>query len=205
MQANGDADSIESGCRRHGDAPRPKVPKLQEEGDSIDAYIDRFEAFVENPGWDEGEWALMLLALLTGKALHIFSTLSKADQRDYKKLREALMKGYDLTKEGFRQKFRQARIQSGETYAQFGVSLDHHFNKWLELSDIGKDFVKLKRLLIQEQILSGCGPELTVHLKERKPQTTGELLEAAEVYHKARSDVKPPRSGFKTADKDVQV
>ena len=72
----------------------------------------------------------MLSALLTGKAaLHVFSTLSKADQRDYKKLREALMKGYDLTEEGFCRKFRQARIQSaGEMYAQFGVRLDHYFN-----------------------------------------------------------------------------
>ena len=89
---------------------------------------------------------MMLLALLTRKALHVFSTLSKADQRDYKKLREALMKGYDLTEKGFRRKFHQARIQSGETYAQFGVSLDHYFNKWLELSNVGRDFVKLKRL-----------------------------------------------------------
>ena len=196
MQANGDADSTEAGRRRHGNAPRPKLPKFQEEGDSIDTYIDRFEAFAENQGWQEGEWALMLSALLRGKALHVFSTLSKADQRDYKKLREALMKGYDLTEEGFRRKFRQARIQSGETYAQFGVRLDHYFNKWLELSDVGKDFVKLKSLLIREQILSGCGAELTVHLKERKPQTTEELLEAAEVCREARSDVKPPRSGL---------
>ena len=117
MQANGDADSTEAGRRRHGDAPRPKLPKFWEERDSIDAYFDRFEAFAENQGWEEGEWAVMLSALLTGKALHVFSTLSKADQRDYKKLREALMKGYDLTEEGFRRKFRQARIQSGEKYA----------------------------------------------------------------------------------------
>ena len=169
---------------------------MRRERDSIDAYFDRFEAFAENQGREEGEWALMLSALLTGKALHVFSTLSKADQRDYKKLREALMKGYDLTEEGFRRKFRQARIQSGETYAQFGVRLDHYFNKWLELSDVGKGFVKLKSLLIREQILSGCGAELTVHLKERKPQTAEELLEAAEVYREARSDVKPPRLGL---------
>ena len=106
------------------------------------------------------------------------------------------VKGYDLTEEGFRQKFRQTRIQLGEMYAQFGVRLDHYLNTWLELSDVGKDFVKLKSFLIREQILSGCGPELTVHLEERKPQTTEELLEAAEVYCEARSDVKPPRSGL---------
>ena len=76
------------------------------------------------------------------------------------------VKGYDLTEEGFRQKFRQTRIQLGEMYAQFGVRLDHYLNTWLELSDVGKDFVKLKSFLIREQILSGCGPELTVHLEK---------------------------------------
>ena len=90
---------------------------MRRERDSIDAYFDRFEAFAENQGREKGEWAVMLSALLTGKALHVFSTLSKADQRDYKKLREALMKGYDLTVEGYRRKFRQARIQSVEKYA----------------------------------------------------------------------------------------
>ena len=49
-------------------------------------------------------------------------------------------------REGSHQKFRQARIQSGEMYAQFGVHLDHYLNKRLELSDAGKDIVKLKSL-----------------------------------------------------------
>ena len=74
---------------------------MRRERDSIDAYFDRFEAFAENQGREEGEWAVMLSALLTGKALHVFSTLSKADQRDYKKLREALMKGVRPHRGGF--------------------------------------------------------------------------------------------------------
>ena len=44
--------------------------------------------------------------------------------------------------------------------------------------------------------MSGCKPKLIVHLKERKPQTTEELLKAAKVYHEAQSDVKPPWSGL---------
>ena len=44
--------------------------------------------------------------------------------------------------------------------------------------------------------MSGCRPKLIVHLKERKPQTTEELLNAAKVYHEAQSDVKLPRSGL---------
>ena len=60
--------------------------------------------------------------------------LPREDQDDVQKLKEAVVRGYDLTGEGFRRKFRQAKIQSGETYSQFSARLDHYFTKWVELS-----------------------------------------------------------------------
>ena len=52
IQTNVDADSTDSGQWRHGNAPRLKLPKFQEVGDSINANMDRFEAFVKNQGWE---------------------------------------------------------------------------------------------------------------------------------------------------------
>ena len=126
-------------------------------------------------------------ALLTGKALHIFSMLSRTDQVDFDNLKDALMRGYDLTEEGFRRKFRAAKIQPGETYAQFGVRIEHYFVKsWVELTETAEDFDGLKELILREQILNGCSPDLVVHLKLRQLQRTAELLTAAEVLREAR-------------------
>ncbi|KAL8595150.1 hypothetical protein ACOMHN_013823 [Nucella lapillus] len=185
-----DAPSSIPGHHRPNHAPRPQLPKFSEGSDSMDAYISRFEVFARSQGWPEREWAMILSALLTGKALNIFSTLPAVQQSDFDCLKKALLQGFDLTEEAFRKKFRSVRLQAGETYFQFGARLEHYFQKWLELSGTGEEFLELKELILREQVLTGCGPELTIHLRERQPKTTAELLQMAEIYREARADTK---------------
>ena len=111
-----------------------------------------------------------------------------AQQTSFPELKLALLRGFDLTEEGFRKKFREAKIQKGESYSQFGARLEHYLNKWIELSGTAQDFAEFKNLVLGEQVLSGCGPELTIYLRERKLKTPEELLEAAEVYREARAN-----------------
>ncbi|KAL8582543.1 hypothetical protein ACOMHN_046264 [Nucella lapillus] len=160
-----DAPSSIPGHHRPNHAPRPQLPKFSEGSDSMDAYISRFEVFARSQGWPEREWAMILSALLTGKALNIFSTLPAVQQSDFDCLKKALLQGFDLTEEAFRKKFRSVRLQAGETYIQFGARLEHYFQKWLELSGTGEEFLELKELILREQVLTGCGPELTIHLR----------------------------------------
>ncbi|KAL8611041.1 hypothetical protein ACOMHN_042657 [Nucella lapillus] len=176
--------------QRTNNAPRPKLPKFVEGSDSIDAYISRFEVFGRSQGWQEEEWAMTLSALLTGKALHIFSTLPPTQQTDFSSLKQALLKGFELTEESFRKKFRSVRLQAGETYSQFGARLEHYFQKWLELSGTQEEFGELKELILKEQVLSVCGPKLTIYLREKQPKTTEELLQLAEIHREARADQK---------------
>ncbi|KAL8589271.1 hypothetical protein ACOMHN_039914 [Nucella lapillus] len=185
-----DAPSSIPGHHRPNHTPRPQLPKFSEGSDSMDAYISRFEVFARSQGWPEREWAMILSALLTGKALNIFSTLPAVQQSDFDCLKKALLQGFDLTEEAFRKKFRSVRLQAGETYIQFGARLEHYFQKWLELSGTGEEFLELKELILREQVLTGCGPELTIHLRERQPKTTAELLQMAEIYREARADTK---------------
>ena len=76
------------------------------------------------------------------------------------------------------------------------MRIEHYFLKWVELSDTAEDFNGLKELILREQILNGCSPELVAHLKERKLHSTALFLKAAEVYREARAGEKPVRFGF---------
>ena len=76
------------------------------------------------------------------------------------------------------------------------MRIEHYCLKWVELSETTEDFDGLKELILREQILSGCSPDLVVHLKERKLHSTAELLKVAEVYREARAGEKPIRFGF---------
>ena len=100
------------------------------------------------------------------------------------------MRGYNHTEEGFKQKLRSAKIQLGETYIQFGVHTEHYFLNWVQLSQTAEDFNKLKELILWEQVLSRCSPDLVVYLKERKMHSTAELLK------EAQAGKKPVRFGF---------
>ena len=86
-----------------------------EDKDEIDAYLQRFERFARANEWDTSTWAASLSALLTGKALEAYSRLPDEDANDYEKLKEALFKRYNLTEEGYRNKFRKSIPMNDES------------------------------------------------------------------------------------------
>jgi len=77
--------------------------------DDIDSYLRHFERYSEMQGWPKADWALYLSALLKGKSVECYSRLAEAEARDYNKLKAALLRRFDLTAEGFRRKFYEAR------------------------------------------------------------------------------------------------
>ena len=54
-------------------ATLPDLPVFQDNKDSIDAYLERFERYVKLQKWDATNWAIALSALLSGKALEVYA------------------------------------------------------------------------------------------------------------------------------------
>ena len=75
-------------------------------------------------------------ALLKGRALDVYDRLSVDDAADYEKLKEALLKNFDMTERGFRKKFRYERPEKSETFIQFSSRLRSYLNKWLKMAKI---------------------------------------------------------------------
>ncbi|XP_071485282.1 uncharacterized protein [Diadema antillarum] len=170
---------------------RPSVPPLpvfQDGKDDIDAYLCRFERHATSVGWEQSDWGIAISALLTGKALSIVSRLTASESMQYEAVKKALLKGYDLTEEGYRLKFRNAKIHHGETYSQFADRIEKYLDRWVELSPYSDDAVGLKNLFLQEQILETCSKDLLMFLRERGPQKLPELLCLAEQYREAHAD-----------------
>ena len=64
------------GPGRSNGAKVPRLPTFQDGKDSLDAYLERFERFATNHQWPKETWASSLSALITGKALEVYSRLS---------------------------------------------------------------------------------------------------------------------------------
>ena len=161
---------------------KPKIPPFDDAKEQIDAYIHRFERYADAQKWDKSTWATSLSALLKGEALNVYYRLPAEDYDNYDAIKTALLKRYQLTEQGFKEKFRKAYPEHGESFTQFITRIDMYFQRWIELSGIEKDFDQLRDLLLREQALNVASKDLKVFLQERKPKNAKEMGTLAEQY-----------------------
>ncbi len=172
----------------HASVPKmPKMPPFDDQHDNIDAYLRRFERIATTQSWPSTQWAAYLSTLLKGKSLEVYSRLTQNDAEDYDAVKTALLKRYEMTEEGFHQRFRSIKIETGESFSQCTVRLDNYFTRWIELSSTAKTYEALKDLLLREQLLNLVSRDLSIFLKERKPTNATDLAQLAEHFIDARS------------------
>ena len=155
-------------------AKKPKLPAFVDGKDDLDAYLARFERTATTNGWAREEWATNLCALLTGRALNVYSRLSERDANDYDQLKEALLQRYGLTAEGYRRKLRESGPEPDESPAQYLERLTGYLRRWVNLAD-----TDIQDLIIYEQFMNSCPKPLQTHLKERVDYDLKELGEQA--------------------------
>ena len=163
------------------------MPYFDEERDFMDSYLGRFERFAETQKWKREHWAMYLSALLKGRALDVYSRMPPKQASDFERLKDALLKRYQLSADGFKKRFCSAKPEAGETASQFLTRIDNYQKCWIELAKATKSYAGLKTLIVQEQYLSTCPKEMAMHLKEGKQKTITELEDVAENYVEAHA------------------
>ena len=148
------------GVEKAAHARNPKLPYFEETKDKMDSYLSRFEKYAVANKWDRSIWAAYLSALLKGRALEVYDRLSVADANDYEKLKDALLKNFDMTERGFRKKFRNDRPERSETFIQFGSRLRNYLDKWINMAKIENTFEAICDFMARDQFLESCSREL---------------------------------------------
>ena len=164
----------------------PKLPYFEESKDKMDSYLSRFEKYATANKWDKNVWAAYLSALLKGRALDVYDRLSTEDAADYDKLKDALLKNFDMTERGFRKKFRYSRPERSETFIQFSSRLCSYLNKWLTMAKVEKSFEAVCDFMARDQFLEACSRELFVHLKPKAFENLDAMAKEADLFAEAR-------------------
>ena len=73
------------------------VPPFQEK--EVDKYFLHFEKVAENSKWPKEHWILLLQSVVIGKAREIYTQLSLEQSSDYDKVKELILKAYELVPE----------------------------------------------------------------------------------------------------------
>jgi len=165
----------------------------------MDSFQHRFEVYADSQGWNKGQWAVYLSALLKGKALEVYSRLPVKDAQDYEILKDILLKRFNLTEKGFKQKFKSVRAEIGEAPTQFIARLESYLMRWTDLANVEKGFEGLMNLIVRELYLESCPVQLAIFWRERKPKDLSELESLAQQYLDAYANSKewPKKPKFK--------
>lgn len=165
----------------------PKLQKLEDK-DDIEQFLTTFERVATACLWDKGNWAIRLVALLTGKARSAFVAMNSEDTTDYDKVKEAILKKYEINSDTYRQRFRSAEILKGETPKELYVRLEEQYKKWIQPEKHTKE--EIGELIILEQFLRMINTEVRIWIKEHDPATAREAARLAEVFVSARRGYK---------------
>ena len=167
----------------------PPLPRVRESEGNIDVYLQRFERYAADEGWEHDCYAIYLSALLEGPALDIYHRMPLECANDYEALKEALLKRYSFTAHDFRKRFFNSKQANSEYAPQFMSRLKHYLSQWIELSKINSSFDDVMDLLLREQFLCSCPRDLSLFLRERSVKNVSSISEWAEVYANSRECV----------------
>ena len=102
--------------------------------DDMDSYLHRFERYAELQGCKRETLAIYLAALLKGTALGVYAMLPPDQANDYDQLKAALLKRFNLTEDGYKQRFYESKAEKNESPQQYIARLNSYLLRWLELA-----------------------------------------------------------------------
>ena len=174
------------------------IPPFQEK--EVDKYFLHFEKVAENLKWPKEHWTLLLQSVVIGKAREIYTQLSLEQSSNYDKVKELILKGYELVPEAYRQKFRDCRKEHDQTHVEFARTKEQLFDRWCTSKKVGSDHAKLRQLLLVEEFKRCINSDVKSFLDEKEVETLDLAARLADDYsltHKASFVNKPfPRKPF---------
>ena len=156
------------------------VPPFQEK--EVDKYFLHFEKVAENLKWPKEHWTLLLQSVVIGKAREIYTQLSLEQSSDYDKVKELILKAYELVPEAYRQKFRNCRKENDQTHVEFARTKEQLFDRWCSSKKIGSDYPKPRQLMLVEEFKRCINSDVKSFLDEKEVETLEKAARLADDY-----------------------
>ncbi|KAK3098851.1 hypothetical protein FSP39_023736 [Pinctada imbricata] len=156
------------------------VPKFHEK--SVDKYFPHFEKIAANLKWPRDFWPTLLQSVLIGKAAEVYSALSIAESSDYDKVKDTILRAYQLVPEAYRQKFRKYKKFENQTYVEFAREKEDLFDQWFRSKKIPNSFDNLRQIILIEEFKECVHQDLRTHLEDKNVKTLEEAAVLSDTY-----------------------
>ena len=177
----------QTSCNRLPRTPAFKFSCFNEKVDDLDSWFSLFEKQCAAFGVADNDRTGHLLGLFTGKYRDTLLTFDVSDSYSY--VRDNFLSTYNLTQNGYREKFFKLKPNSGESITAYIQRLQACFDKWVSLSKIDLSFDSVRDLIITHQIFESCHPEFIRFILEREINNTNDIKDKAGGFFQAHPDV----------------
>ncbi|XP_066952487.1 uncharacterized protein [Macrobrachium rosenbergii] len=123
----------------------------------------------------------MLQVVLVGKAQAAYSALSVEDSSNYELMKDVILKAYALVPEAYRQKFRELKKASNETYSEFARCKERLFEDWCNSRKVG-NMQDMRELILLEEFKNCVPKDLKAHLEETQVETLKVAARTSDEY-----------------------
>ena len=121
--------------------------------------------------WPKEHCTLLLQSVVIDKAREIYTQLSLEKSSDYDKVKELILKAYELVPEAYRQKFRNCRKENDQTHVEFARTKEIYLTDATSWKKIGSDYPKLRQLMLVEEFKKCKNSNVKSFLDEKEVET----------------------------------
>ncbi|XP_068227662.1 uncharacterized protein [Palaemon carinicauda] len=149
-------------------------------------FFSIFENTTASLKWPKTEWVLLIRTSFKGKAASICAQM--ITERNYEILKKAVLDGYSITPDGYRQNFRNSNKGVGQTFLEFFTLKVKLFEKWIDKEYV-TSFENLKELIVLEEFLRKIPANISMYIKERQekdPKKAAVLADEYFLIHKTK-------------------
>ena len=156
------------------------VPQFQEK--EVDKYFLHFEKVATSLAWPKEVWMVLLQSVLTGKAREVYSALSMEQSAQYDRVKQVVLKAYELVPETYRQNFRKCRKDDKQSYTEFAHAKEALFDRWCTSKEVAKDYEKLCQMILVEEFKSCLHDSIKTYIEEQKADSLQQAATLADDY-----------------------
>ena len=155
------------------------VPKFNEA--EPDSFFQHFEKTATQCKWPKEQWSALVQSALVNKGQKVYAALSLQDSLVYDKVKEHVLKAYELVPEAYRKRFRELKNRGEESFLEFARNKRILFEKWCA-SQSANSLDDLRELILMEDFKSCVSPSICVYLSEQRTKTLNDAATLADDY-----------------------
>ncbi|XP_072920006.1 uncharacterized protein [Hemitrygon akajei] len=115
--------------------------------------------------------------------------MEEEESENYEKVKEAILRTYELVPEAYRQKFRNLKKGWNQTYTEFAYEKGVLLDRWCAARIVEEDFWRLRELILIEEFKGCVSEDIQMYLNEKPNKSISEFARFADEYaltHKAK-------------------